>query len=68
MKKFVKHPIHANSIPMLQRRIFTPGDLGDFLRQIKQLQGCSISVCETPDQNSIDFIIDDDVYTAVIDK
>ena len=66
MKKFIKQPIHANTIPLLQRRIFTPQDFARMLRQITQLHGCSIGVNELPGGNGVDFMIDDECYTAIM--
>lgn len=67
MRKFVKHPIKANTVPLIQKRIFTPEDFGRLLRQIKQLRGYSISACEVPDEIAVEFAIGDDIYTAILD-
>lgn len=65
MKKFVKHPIKATTVPLLHQCIFTPHDVGMLLRQIKQLRGYSISVGESPE--GIDFAVGEDIYTAIMD-
>lgn len=67
MKKFTKYPIHANTIPLLQRCIFTAEDVAMLLHQIKQLRNYTISASEIPGENSIEFAIGDDIYTAILD-
>lgn len=66
MKKFVKYPIKANTVPLIQKRIFSPEDFGRLLRQIKQLRGYTISVTEVPDKLGVEFAVGDDIYTAIL--
>lgn len=68
MKKFVKNPINATTIPILQRRLFTPEDVAALLHQIKQLHGYSVGVSELPEGNGVEFQIDDDYYAVVMNK
>lgn len=68
MKKFVKYPVNATTIPLLQRRIFTPEDVTALLHQIKQFHDHSIGVSELPDGNGVEFQIDDDYYAVVMNK
>lgn len=67
MRKFVKYPVKASTVPLIQKRIFTPEDFGRLLRQIKQLRGYSISVTEVPDEIAVEFAIGDDIYSAILD-
>ena len=66
MRKFVKHPIKATTVPILHQKVFTPHDVGMLLRQIIQLRGYSISVCESPD--GVEFSVGEDIYTAMLGK